>query len=567
MCRLPAALFVWALCHIGSVNGFVTPRDEPTAVNAASSAIVTPGFQFDSISQMTTCKPAVISWLYSPVTVDDPLELLLYITNDNVAQPPAPSSTATGIFTTPDGRRAVRRDTAVVLEITPEGGIDPLLRTYTWPSVNVTAGWYELEATLPLPGFTEESLSFYVANGTNVSCFAGAAPPASASSASSVPNPTSSGGPTSPISTGGAAQTSSAATLPVTSGSSSSKVNRGAIAGGVIGGLAVIAAAIAAYFYLRYASASTASGASGKKRTRKWAGLGSTDSKAKMYPSTSRSAAGAAVSGRHHSQSDSIGPMISSHDSNLYVIGNVGIDSRPSRRAETLDEEEDEVNSYFSPSQEKISSPSNGSPLRSPFSESGHGHDEDAVPLDFIAPLPGNSAVTRNSSTSTSSYMNNNFSRPRSHPTSPYSSPTIGEGPFSDSARNTTTSTLGHDPSSYPPTPSPAYPSGTSQAMSESPVPARRGSIGEPIAGPTRRTPRKPVPQYNPTDPTLSSPPPAMPSPLPPVHDYSDSSREGSIRSGAGAAQELPRLTHKGSFGDGRPVHYLIPDMPPPQRD
>ena len=29
------------------------------------------------------------------------------------------------------------------------------------------------------------------------------------------------------------------------------------------------------------------------------------------------------------------------------------------------------------------------------------------------------------------------------------------------------------------------------------------------------------------------------------------------------AGMELPNLNHKSSFGD-RPVHYLIPDMPPP---
>jgi hypothetical protein len=258
--------------------------------------------------------------------------------------------------------------------------------------------------------------------------------------------------------------------------------------------------------------------------------------------------------------------MLSSRDSNVYVIGTVGIDSRPSRIHDTL-EEEDEVNSYFSPSQEKIASPSQ---LRSPFSESGHGHDiDDAVPLDYIAPLPGTTSgggVTRNSSTSTSSYMNNNFSRPRSHPSSPYASPTTtGEGPFSDAQQNSSPSLVaGHDSmastasGSYPP--SPAFASGTSQ--SESPV--RRPSVSPAEGASTRRTPRKPVPQYNPTDPALTTSPPPVPSPLPPTLD-SDSSREGSLRGGAGA--DLPRLGHKGSFGDGRPVHYLIPDMPPPPRD
>ncbi|KAF7348604.1 hypothetical protein MVEN_01378200 [Mycena venus] len=407
MYRLPAALFIWALCHIGSVNGYVRPRDDtPTGVDSASSAIVTPAFQFDKISEMTTCQPAVISWMYSPVTVDDPLVLTLNITNDGVLQPSPPSATATGTFATPNvGRAWNRRDLLpLTQQITTDSGINPLERTYTWPSVNVSAGWYELTATLGLPGFLQTSTSFYVQNGTDVSCLA--SQPASSSSTPS--NPSSTGSPTST----GAAETSGV-TLPVSSSSGSSKVNRGAIAGGVIGGLAVIAAAIAAYFYLRYASASSASKGSPNRAQRKWAGLGSTDTKAKVYPPASRSA-GVSSSGRHHSQSDSIGPMLSSRDSNVYVIGNVGIDSRPSRINDAL-EEQDEVNSYFSPSQEKISSTSAG---RSPFSDSNHGH-ADAVPLDYI---PSAAAVTRNSSTSTSSYMNN-FSRPRSDPSSPYASP------------------------------------------------------------------------------------------------------------------------------------------------
>ncbi|KAF9236067.1 hypothetical protein BU15DRAFT_77373 [Melanogaster broomeanus] len=33
-------------------------------------------------------------------------------------------------------------------------------------------------------------------------------------------------------------------------------------------------------------------------------------------------------------------------------------------------------------------------------------------------------------------------------------------------------------------------------------------------------------------------------------------------------AQDTPsQLSHKASFGNGRPIHYLIPDMPPPQQD
>ncbi|KAJ7474529.1 hypothetical protein B0H11DRAFT_2236210 [Mycena galericulata] len=556
MYTLPTALFIWALSSIGSVHGHV-PR-VPTPVDDVASSVTTPLFFFNPIADMTACEPATISWIYSPVAGAS-TELTLIVTNQGVPQPPAPSSTVTPSFSIGGVKRAsFRRDDTVTESIT-NGFINPAEHNYTWPIVNVTDGWYVIQANFPIIDATQNSSSFYVETGSDTSCLGtstsatSSSPPSTSTSNSSTASPTSSG----------AGSSSSGGTLPVDA-VSSSKVNRGAIAGGVIGGLAVIAAAIAAYFYLRYATAST-SPSPRRRGTRTWGGLGSTDSKARTYPSSSR-AVGATVD-RHHSQSDSVGPML---DNNVYVIGNVGIDSRPSRMNEGLEGDE-EVDSYFSPSQEKISSPTHGSPIHSPFSDPGH-IDDDAVPLDLITPVPG-TGITRNSSTSTSSYMNNNFSRPRSHPSSPYSgSPTTPTAsPFSNAAQNTTSSTLGHsDPSTYPPSPSPAYPSGTSQTIAEvpgAPV-ARRSSQGEPIASGSRRTPRKPVPQYNPTDPALMSPP-ARTTPLPgaaaPGSDSSSSSREGSMRSGREGG---PTLNHKASFGaEGRAVHYLMPDMPPPQRD
>ncbi|KAJ7484314.1 hypothetical protein FB451DRAFT_1363861 [Mycena latifolia] len=545
MYTLPAALLISGLAYFGSVHGYVAREDSPggSPVDSASLAAVTPSFSFNKIVNMITCTPATITWTYVAPASDIILDLELNITNNGVPQPSAPASTTTGTFATNAARivsssSPSRRD-LVTQDIT-DGTLNPAERSYTWPSVNVASGWYILTATLSFQSALD-SEPFYVEDGTNTSCLGTVSTSTSASS--SVPSTTFD-------STSSASPTSSGGVFPVDA--VSSKVNRGAIAGGVIGGLAVLAAAIAAYFYLRYASASGASPA--RRGTRKWGGLGSTDSKAKPYPSASRALGGA--SDRHHSQSDSVGPML---DNDVYVIGNVGIDSRGSRMNEGL-EEEDEVNSYFSPSQEKFSSPTNGSPLRSPFSDPGH--DADAVPMDLITPLPG-SPVTRNSSTSTSSYMNNNFSRPRSHPSSPYSGSPTSPTPdalFSNSANNNTTSSLGQPESSSP---SPAFPSGTSQMTADSPPP-RRGSAGEPL----RRTPRKPVPQYNPTDPSLTSPPLPPATPLPAVHD-SDSSREGSVRSGRSGVglQDLSKLSHKASFGDGRPVHYLIPDMPPPQRE
>ncbi|KAJ7154596.1 hypothetical protein C8R46DRAFT_1117860 [Mycena filopes] len=531
MYTLPA-LFIWALGYIRAVDGMhLESRD------TATQALISGLFSFNSISNMTTCEPALITWIYTPLGGEDLPNLVLSITNSGVKAPSPPlSSTLVGSFSQHDTRRSYFRRDDITEQISAP--IPPSLEVFEWSSVNVSGGgWYALVATVDGDASASKlSLPFFIQDGSDVSC---TLPPASSTSS----GPTSTGvGSGSPTSTGD--PSSSGGTLPV-SGVSSSKVNKGAIAGGVIGGLAVIAAAIAAFFYLRYASASTAPNGA----ARRWADLGSTDSKAKAYPKPRSSGGGAA---RHHSQSDSVGAMLSSRDSNVYVIGSVGIDSRPSRMNDN-DGLDYAATSDFYPSQEKIS----GSPSRSnPFSESGHDDDDDAVPLDLITPLPG-TAVTRNSSTSTSSYMNTNFSRPRSHPGSPYASPTSPTGgPFGSGEQTNITAATSESspaPSSYPPTPSPALASGSSQD----------GGAAAAAAPLSRRTPRKPVPQYNPTDPALT----AMPMPALPQADTesssNSSSREGSVRSGV-----APHLSHKASFGaEGRAVHYLIPDMPPPQRD
>ncbi|KAJ7249457.1 hypothetical protein C8J57DRAFT_1357029 [Mycena rebaudengoi] len=513
MHTLPVVLFIWAFSRIGAVNAYVA-RAEGDTLDSAPIA-----FAFIKIASMVTCTQAEIDWFSASAP---PVKLT--ITNDGVLQPSSPSSTLSSASFKPhtDGLLS-RRDLAAIREAITNESIDSGKFKYTWPIVNVPPGLYIIQAAFDSSSSIINSTAFLVSEGADTSCVVAAtsSPSSPASTTSGSPTSTGSGGPITPP----------PESLPVNAASSS--LNRGAIAGGVIGGLAVIFAAVAAYFYLRFASASSAGAAASKKRnTRKWGGLSSTDSKSKPYPATSRAARGG---GRLHSQSDSLGPMIS--QDNVYVIGTVAAGSRGANE----DADEYEINSYYSPSQEKVSAPVSGSPERSPFSDSGH-IDEDGVPLDLMTAAAATSNITRNSSTSTASYMpTSNFSRPRSHP----SSPTMeSASPFGNSTNNNTSSSssLGH--------PSEAPPSDAS----------RRGSAGEPIVAGTRRTPRKPVPRYNPTDPSLSAPP--MPPPVP----ESDSSREGSVR--GAPPPDAPILHHKASFGaEGRAVHYLIPDMPPPPRD
>jgi hypothetical protein len=146
-------------------------------------------------------------------------------------------------------------------------------------------------------------------------------------------------------------------------------------------------------------------------------------------------------------------------------------------------------------------------------------------------------------------------------------------------------------------------------AVSRSPSAATYASSKDPFASPTdmkaqhrlssggasRRATvtRKAVPKYNasefnmtdlasptsgPTSPTAAqpqahtpSPPPSnivaaravSPYPLSRSNSYGSGSRNGSS---ANLTVPLPELNHKSSFGD-KPVHYIMPDLPPPQAE
>ena len=93
-------------------------------------------------------------------------------------------------------------------------------------------------------------------------------------------------------------------------------------------------------------------------------------------------------------------------------------------------------------------------------------------------------------------------------------------------------------------------------------------------ASPTRAT--SPLPMHQQRTPTPPGGMPAVAARAVSPYTLSRSSSNGSMRAGSGASRNgsssnlhvpLPALNHKTSFGDMRPVHYLIPDMPPPQQE
>ncbi|KAJ6536327.1 hypothetical protein B0H19DRAFT_1318020 [Mycena capillaripes] len=108
---------------------------------------------------------------------------------------------------------------------------------FTWPSVNVTGGNYTLEAfILPSVDNVDATVAVSVRNGTDMSCL------------TSGPNPSTSS--ESPPSTRSNAATSSPSPTPTTL-NYTSHVSPGIIAGAVMGGIALIAAAITAFACIR----------------------------------------------------------------------------------------------------------------------------------------------------------------------------------------------------------------------------------------------------------------------------------------------------------------------------
>ena len=446
----------------------------------------------------------------------------LAITNQGVDQDCSPSSPAQSFS---DTANLMRRSVPGHLTSTDADGdsdsdstenttqiistsIDPNARSFLWPMVNVSQGCYLFVANIS-GSSVQSGRSFLVVNGTDTSCLVAVPPVSSSSSSSSSTMSTS-------TTSSSSAQNTSAVTLPV-SDTSGSHVKKAAIVGGVVGGIVVLAVLASALILYRY-SRSSHSRRSNGSFVGKWGNLGSFDSAGKSSPARARktkskmydhhASVGLAGLGlgiadpqtkkthnpRHDSQADSIGPINASGHT----------------QASTQEDS-------HSPFDEKY--------MRSPFSDSGHGSDEmGMVPIGY-EPTSSSSAAgaTAGHTTKHSSMASSTYSRSRSHPTpSPQT--------FPESPRNLSDVTIDSRPSE------------TSDVAAGS----------APATLTARKTSRKPVPTYNPSDPALSTVQPIRTADVP--HDVRDSDSEVG-------------LAHKSSFGSFKQMHYLIPDMPPPQRD
>jgi hypothetical protein len=200
--------------------------------SSAAPASTSPSFVWQPIAEMFTCGQTNVRWTYtgsaSPLTLN--------ITNINVTQQAplssiGPSSTASSASslvsaTSPLLKRQYNGFDGSYLPSVNEfviAGIDPTANNYTWTSVNVPQGWYQIFANVQ-NAVQATSSSFFVQNGTNTNCVP--------QYAVGVPVP----------STG--ASSSSTSHVPVVTSSPSSAQSghshAGAIAGGVVGGLALL---------------------------------------------------------------------------------------------------------------------------------------------------------------------------------------------------------------------------------------------------------------------------------------------------------------------------------------
>ena len=222
------------------MSPFTSVTSTITSSTPQASSSSAPSFQFAAVPEMYTCGVAEIQWTYSGPSAP----MSFNITNVNVAQQ-APLSTNTRSTTTTTSAATsqtvaaviIQRDTISGRQYSGYGGsylpqideqlatqLDPLVGIWRWSSANVPQGWYRMLASVQ--GVLQvSSSSFFVQNGTDVSCVLQFYP-ASSSSTIVVQVPT--------------------VTAKATASSKATSSHTGAVVGGTIAGAAAVILAIGA---------------------------------------------------------------------------------------------------------------------------------------------------------------------------------------------------------------------------------------------------------------------------------------------------------------------------------
>jgi hypothetical protein len=424
-----------------------TPNSTSSAAPNSPSNIA-----FHTVSDMTTCSSSSIVW---DAGANTGAPFLLVVTNIGVPQTPG------------SARRLVVRESPVSpVNETLDVQADPSAGSFSWTKVNVPQAWYQIVAYTRTGEV--KSNDFLVVNGTDTSCLA-------------VADPSSSSGSSSPASTNTPSPTPSPSPTP----GASSRSRAGAIAGGVVGGIAFLALLIALLFFCRRRS-------SRRAPSRKWA------AEAGVKRPRSRS-----ISKNGHGATESTGAIVS-----------------------------------------PVSNPDHGEiPIKMPKSTVS---SEEDMPTGFgkrvlysdpIRPGP----IRESSTSSLRSEWRKSFSSTAIHRTPETAAPLHDRpsGRQSIDHRRSMDSTLFFQPHRQ---------STTSIVMSplteESRLPkdVDRSSSG-------RRASRKPVPAYNVAE-----------------FDTSNSSSSGDIGVDRQTVDTKKSQSSLFTENSDRPIHYLIPDAPPPQK-
>ncbi|KIK92227.1 hypothetical protein PAXRUDRAFT_830150 [Paxillus rubicundulus Ve08.2h10] len=461
----------------------------PSSSGSPASPSSSPGnLNFGIIQNMSTCTSGSINWYYS----GGQAELLLSATNINVHQSNSDPRFEAGQITAGQTIDQLLADT------------DAALLSWTWPSVNLPQGWYEIQGSIP--NFSNvSSQSFFIANGSDISCLVNTSPQSSAALPS--------------------------ASISTSASTDLSESNVTGIVGGVVGAVVASIVLAAIFLWFRRRRRSSVRGVGLGRKGGRWGSLNSRNSNA-----------GGSIrqltSNHFRDHSESAGGMQQD-----FSGGKVSATTTPGGSDEDVRGEEKLVSS--------------ASPGINPFEilDTPVRYDRRASIYSLQSPTTvAESSQTRTDSVRTSNQsLEQQAHRIRSSMESSLylrserlSMPILPPTAF---PRTPTSPSAGRSKDEYPP--SPVAPSPVNRSVS-----AGTGSI-------TRRTARKPVPQYDPVELGADSA-----STAPDTVSVFTAAAETSHSHGTGVGTEAPsELSHKASFGNGRPVHYLIPDMPAPQRD
>ncbi|KAL4078164.1 hypothetical protein V8B97DRAFT_1221705 [Scleroderma yunnanense] len=391
-----------------------------------------------------------------------------------------------------------RQNTAGITVLQTLANVSAQADSWTWTSINLAQGRYQIRGEVDT--VTTLSAPFYILNGSDISCLPGVS--------ASVPSPS---------------------VNPVSNTSSSHGKKTGVIAGVVVGVIAGICLVVALMICLRRRKRSPARGGFIERNMGRWGSLTSNTSMGrKSNDFTNR---------HYHGHTESTSKMLDSttgsKSSNINPPGD--FDERVTEIGES-----EKTQSTYSHSTPGISPlDALGNPVLSNRHSSMHSNQSPANTTDRTRSRTASVRTSNNTLEQQAQRIRSSMESSACLRTERLSIPVMAPV-----ALDRSPSTPIRRTADYPV---------TVEASSVKRSASTSGST-------THRTPRKPVPHYNPSE--------------LPVQDGSDtrSSSTAAVGSTCNSAETIPSndtpdVSRIPSFGHGRPVHYLIPDLPPSPKE